>query len=163
MMNTPGIATVGTRYSLALLVALVTLGGVATAAGRGDCASVSMDEGFRLPDGSYHPAGVLTICERRSISPVASHHSIHVNGIPVTMLISRRGQSEGAAERDPFVMLLRDGEGRLHLYGYAQPAQDRMVTYQLVPGKHARAAVETALHMGGTSGEPTVMLVARAD
>ena len=162
-MSTSGIATIGTRYSLALWVALVTLGGVTVAAERGDCASVSMDEGFRLPDGSYHPAGVLTICERRSISPVASHHSIHVDGMPVTMLISRRGQSEGAAERDPFVMLLRDGEGRLHLYGYALAAQDHMVTYQLVPGKRARAAVQIALHVGGPSGEPTGMLVARGD
>jgi len=163
MMSAPGIATVGVRYSLAFLVALATLAGVAEAAERGDCASVYLDEGFRLPDGSTHPPGVLTICEKRSISPVASQHAVHVDGMPVTMLISRRGRSEGTAERDPFVMLRRDEQGRLHLYGYALPAQDRMVTYQLVPGKRARTAVQTALRKGETSGEPTVMLVARAD
>jgi hypothetical protein len=162
-MSATGIATVCVRYSLALLVAFAALAGVAEAAGRGRCTSAYMNEGVLLPDGSSHPPGLLTICESRSISPVASHHSVHIDGMPVTMLISRRGRSEGGAERDPFVMLSRDSEGRLHLYGYALPARDRMVTYQLVPGKRARAAVQAALREGDTSGEPTVLLVARAD
>jgi hypothetical protein len=49
----------------------------------------------------------------------------------VGMMLSRRGTSEGGAERQPFVMLLRDGDGLLHLYGYAVPFGKHMVTYRM--------------------------------
>ena len=105
---------------------------VMTLAGdRGKCTSAVVEEQVQLPDGSLHPPGTLTLCDSRSYSPVSSIHKTYRNGMPVGMMLSRRGPSEGGAERQPFVMLVRDGNGLLHLYGYAVPSGRHMVTYRM--------------------------------
>ena len=106
---------------------------VATLAGdRGKCTSAVIEEQVQLPDGSLHPPGTLmTLCDSRSYSPVSSIHKTYMDGMPVGMMLSRRGTSEGGAERQPFVMLVRDGSGLLHLYGYAVPSGKHMVTYRM--------------------------------
>jgi hypothetical protein len=105
---------------------------VATLAGdRGICTSAVVEEQVQLPDGSLQPPGTLTLCDSRSYSPVSTIHATYVNGMPVGMMLSRRGTSEGSAERRPFIMLVRDGDGLLHLYGYAVPSGEHMVTYRM--------------------------------
>ena len=105
---------------------------VATLAGdRGKCTSALVTEQLQLPDGSLHPPGTLTLCDSRSYSPVSTIHGTYMDGMPVGMMLSRRGTSEGGAERQPFVMLVRDGNGLLHLYGYAVPSGKHMVTYRM--------------------------------
>lgn len=105
---------------------------VATFAGdRGSCTTAVVEEQVQLPDGSLHPPGTLTLCDSRSYSPVSTIHATYMNGMPVGMMLSRRGTSEGGAERQPFVMLFRDGSGLLHLYGYAVPSGEHMVTYRM--------------------------------
>jgi hypothetical protein len=105
---------------------------VVTLAGdRGKCTSAHLAEQVLLPDGSLHPPGTLTLCDSRSYSPVSTIHATYMDGMPVGMMLSRRGTSEGGAERQPFVMLVRDGSGLLHLYGYAVPSGKHMVTYRM--------------------------------
>jgi hypothetical protein len=114
---------------------------VATLAGdRGTCTSALVTEQVLLPDGSLHPPGRLTLCDSRSYSPVSTIHATYMDGMPVGMMLSRRGTSEGSAERHPFVMLIRDGSGLLHLYGYAVPSGEHMVTYRMQQPRSPGAA-----------------------
>ncbi len=116
-----------------VLVASVFLAPAAlTLAGdRGICTSALIEEDVRLPDGSLHSPGTLTICQSREYSPVSTLHATYMNGMPVGMMLSRRGTSEASSDGQPFVLLHRDSGGLLHLYGYAVPAGERMVTYKM--------------------------------
>ena len=40
--------------------------------------------------------------------------------------------SEDVTTEAPFFMLMRDGQGQLHLAGYATPSRNGMVTYELM-------------------------------
>ena len=126
-----------------------------------ECASATVNGTLILPDGSEHAGGILTLCATREYSPVATLHETYVNGMATSMLLSRRGVSEGAPEVNPFMMFTRDDEGRLHLYGYAVPWQGRQVTYLLgqQPGrKRLAAAVITQKNRRTETG--TVLLTA---
>jgi hypothetical protein len=112
--------------SVLLAPAAVTLAG-----DRGRCTSAEIEEEILLPDGSLQPAGTLTICDSREYSPVSTLHATYVNGMPVGMMLSRRGASEANSDGRPFVLLHRDSGGLLHLHGYAVPAGERMVTYKM--------------------------------
>lgn len=139
---------------------------VTQAGSRGECTSALVDEPFRAPDGSLYEPGKLTICASRQYSPVSYLHATYVNGLPVGMLISRRGTSEGLNEGGkPFMMFRRDASGLLHLSGYASPAGDRMVTYRLdlarVNASRRVAAKEGSI--GPAVGPSTLFLAARID
>ena len=148
------------------VLGLLPAAGVAEAGGRGPCASAMIDEPFQAPDGSLHAPGKLTICASRQYSPVSFLHSTYVDGMPVAMLVSRRGTSEAAPEAGrPFMMFHRDAGGLLHLAGYASPAGERMVTYRL-----DLARVETGRRVAGRGGSrepvvgaPMLILAARTD
>jgi len=140
--------------------------GVAEAGGRGECTSALVEEPFRAPDGSLHAAGRLTICASKRYSPVSHLHATYVDGMPLGLLISRAGWSEGLSEDGkPFMMFRRDADGLLHLSGYAIPAGDRMVTYRL-----DLARVDTSRRVaakegpdGSAVGPSTLFLAARMD
>jgi hypothetical protein len=122
-------------------------------------------EEVRLPDGSIHPPGTLTLCDSRSYSPVSTIHATYVNGMPIGMMLSRRGVSEGGAERQPFIMLVRDSSGLLHLYGYAVPSGKRMITYSMLQRRRAADAPQIAWERqepkANTASPPTLVLAAR--
>jgi hypothetical protein len=120
------IAWVILAVSVFLAPAAVTLAG-----DRGSCTSALLEEEVLLPDGSLHSPGTLTICDSREYSPVSTLHATYMNGMPVGMMLSRRGTSEANSDGRPFVLLHRDSGGLLHLYGYAVPAGERMVTYKM--------------------------------
>lgn len=113
------------------------------------CTTATIDEPISLPDGSAHPPGKLTVCVHRDFSPVSSLHMTYVNRRPVAMLMSRRGVSEGQAER-PFMMFRRIDGGRLQLYGYALPSRQHMTTYLLSAPASSRQPVLQA----GTASDP---------
>ena len=56
----------------------------------GDCVSAQIESPMRFPDGHVQPAGRLTLCDWRELSPVMDVHRTYVNGRPVSMLLGRR-------------------------------------------------------------------------
>ena len=111
------------------------------------CISATLSEPILLPDGSEHSAGILTLCLRGDYSPVASFHETYVDRVPVGLFLSHRCVSEGPAEAEPFMMFLREPDGRPRLYGYALPARDHMATYFLgqPPGGKPKNSLRAAL------------------
>ncbi len=95
------------------------------------CISATLSDPILLPDGSEHPAGVLTLCQKGDYTPVASFHETYVNRVPIGLFLAQHCVSEGSAEDGPFMMFYRETDGRLRLYGYALPSRDRMTTYFL--------------------------------
>lgn len=101
----------------------------------GQCLNAEVEEPFRLPDGSLHPAGALGLCLERNFSPVASLHEIRVDDMGVGLFMSRRETSQGLGD-DPrsFVMFQRLSSGELLLVGVANPLRDRMQVHYLGRG-----------------------------
>jgi hypothetical protein len=118
------------RGSRVALLFVILLSGMPAAWATRTCLSATIDEPVGLPDGSAHPAGKLTVCVQRDLTPVSTLHVTYVNRQPVSLLTSRRGVSEGLVER-PYMMFRRTDGGRLQLYGYALPAGRHMITYLL--------------------------------
>jgi hypothetical protein len=117
---------------LTVAVTLIVLPGLVVAGDRGRCHTAVVEESFRLPDGSVHPPGKVTVCATHKLSPVSHLNAIHVDGMAIGLHRSRRGVSEDVTTDAPFFMLLRDGQGQLHLAGYATPSRNGMVTYELM-------------------------------
>jgi hypothetical protein len=116
-----------------VLVVFICCQGMVLAAGV--CSTATIDEPIIIPAGGEYPGGSLTVCEFMKYSPVSSLHKLYVDGNLVGVFSSWRGKSEGN-EGFPFFMFNRDQRGKLHLYGYAHPKGDRMVTFLLSkPGK----------------------------
>ncbi len=117
-------------WTVLVVAALVAGQGEALAA-RDICVSAEVPEPILLPDGSWHPAGVLKLCLRGDYSPVAAFHETYVNHMPIGLFLSHQCVSEGTAEAEPFMMFYREPNGGLRLYGYALPSGDHMATYFL--------------------------------
>jgi hypothetical protein len=94
------------------------------------CVSAHIDSPFRLPDGVLRPAGVLTLCNTRQFSPVATLHKVLVDRRPVGMFLSRRRNAEGVFGL-PEIFFERDGAGTLELLGYVLPTRGPTVAYRL--------------------------------
>jgi len=152
--------------AVALLVACT--GSISAISAR-NCVTVALADPFLLPDGSVHQAARLTLCLARSFSPVARFHQVSVDGIPVGVLLSRTGLSEGPGPKEPRVTFRRDSEGRLHLVGYAWPAGRRSLTYLLQDprtiGAHLAvssgpASLPTAVAGGSQDSPPLLAAIA---
>jgi len=147
-------------------VGLFLFSGPGLAGDRGRCFSVEIEEPFQTPDGASHEAGTLTVCKGMTHSPISSLHHTYKDGLPVAMLFSRHGSSEGlSADGRAFFMLNRDGKGMLHLDGYAVPDGKRMKTFRL---DLARVKQEKLMARSRESGapaaaSPSVILAARLD
>jgi hypothetical protein len=166
MMSPMRTPTMALLLMLTFAVGLLTSSVPAQAGDRGTCTSAFVSEPFRAPDGSLHEAGKLTICASREYSPVSWLHATYIDGYPVGMWMSRRGSSEGLEDGGrPFIMFRRDAAGLLHLSGYASPAGNTMVTYQLdlarVEASQRVAAREGPA--GPTAGPAALILAARVD
>jgi len=111
-----------------LALCLVAAQGAAGAA-KGVCVSAEIEESFRLPDGSVHPAGRLSLCHHSDYSPVASFHRSKVDGMTVSMHLSRRGESELGDSDSPFIMFSREADGTLLLLGYAHSGRDKATVH----------------------------------
>jgi len=122
-----------TAGSVALVATFVLLLSAGPARATGSCTSADIDEPFRLPDGSLHDAGRLSLCLDRHHSPVAALHEARVDGRALGLFASRSDQSEGLLEHDatPFMMFNRLKSGELALVGLGTPGRDRMQLYWL--------------------------------
>ena len=103
------------------------------------CIIATLSEPMILPDGSEHPAGVLTLCQRGDYTPVASFHETYVNRAPIGLFLAHHCVSEASADKEPFMMFYREPDGKLRLYGYALRSRDRMATYFLEEPAGGRA------------------------
>jgi hypothetical protein len=83
-----------------------------------------------FPDGSEHPAGMLTLCVA-DYSPTASYHKVAVNGHPVGFLFSQRRSPEQQNISDPIVLFRKVPAGKLRLMGYLWPSGRKVVSYLL--------------------------------
>lgn len=157
------------RIAAALIVGVAILGpAAARAQSTGDCLRVGVPSPIVLPDGSVHPAGTLVLCMSRAYSPVASLHRTYVDGRHMGLLLSRRGRSEGPAEKHPQVLFRRTHEGALELLGYAWPDGKNMNTYLMSQepreGRSTLAAeAPSSPPPPEESRGPVIVLAARAE
>jgi hypothetical protein len=139
------ISTVVTVTGAVSLIAACFCGATLAVASEG-CIAVRVPGPMELPDGSVYPAGTLSLCLSRPFSPESAVHRVTVGGIPVGLLLSRSGMSEGEATAEPTVMFRRTEGGRLRLVGYAFPSGARSRTYVLRdPAASSRANREERL------------------
>ena len=131
----------------------VALASIATAA-ETPCVTAAVPSPIRLPDGSAHEGGELTVCEVRSLSPVANFHRISIDGRAVGMFVSRRLPSEVGADAAPTILFQDGGSGELALVGYVVPSR-RSTAFRL-----AARPIETARR--GTVAGAVVALAASA-
>lgn len=115
------------------LAACVLLAAAPAAAVERRCVSAEIDEAMVMPDGSVQPAGTLTLCDSRALSPVAALHETRVNGRGIGMFVSHVRVAESAPDVDPVAVFERRGDGRIVLIGYTVPVRGRSVSYQLAP------------------------------
>jgi len=138
----------------------LTLQGVTFAGG--GCTSSIVPEPFRLPDGSQHPGGQLTLCTHMKYSPVSHLHKTHVDGMPVSMLQSRHTTSEGPGTSGAFMMFNRGSDGKLYLVGYANPGRDRMDIYTLTqPVRSNTASLHRMALEPDVAGGDSIRVTAR--
>jgi len=142
-------------------VCLLTAQGAAEAT-KGVCVSAEIDEPFRLPDGSNHPAGTLTLCHDSDYSPVASFHRTKVDGMTVSMHLSRRGESERGDSDEPFMMFGREADGTLLLLGYAHSGQDKATVHAFPRSRKSREAAQVVAR-ADAGAEPIIRLAASLD
>ena len=120
----PRTKSVGTA-----ILAISLLASVPAWADVGECVSTEVDSPIKLPDGSLHESGKLTLCLTKPFSPVSSLHKTYVNGAPIGMLRSRKRTSEGGSDIEPVMLFHRDEEGSLALFGYVLPDRKSSVSY----------------------------------
>ena len=146
---------------MALALCLVAAQGAAGAA-KGVCVSAEIDEAFRLPDGSDYPAGRLTLCHHSDYSPVASFHRTKVDGMTVSMHLSRLGESEMGDSGSPFMMFSREADGTLLLLGYANSRQDEGTVHAFPRERKSRKQLQVDAQPDA-SPTPVIRLAASLD
>lgn len=148
-----------TMRRLLWIVFVVTVGAVAFAtiatAAETPCVTAPVSSPIRLPDGSLHEGGELTVCDVRSLSPVANFHRISIDGRAVGMFVSRRGASEVAADSAPTVLFLDDDSGALSLVGYVVSSSRASTSFRL-------ASPQAEFARRGTAAGAVVALAAAA-
>lgn len=109
------------RSRIVWLLSLVTIvgGTLAAASDLGRCETAAVRGPIVLPDGSLHQARTVQVCRTIEYSPVLVLHKISIDGRPIGLFIGRTAPLEASADRKPFLVLERDGAGRLELRGYA--------------------------------------------
>lgn len=151
---------------LASSLGLILAFGTGWASPSGNCLSVEVAGPIELPDGSIHSATSLTLCVTRVFSPIATLHRVSLDGLPVGLVMSRMGMSEGPGSPEPMVMFRRDANGLLRLVGYAWPRGDRSQTFLLqMPKRRKPAESATALFRDRPDDlqGATVLLAPRVD
>ena len=147
---------------IVLALCLVAAQGAAEAAG-GVCVSAEIEEPFRLPDGSAHPAGRLTLCHQSDFSPVASIHRSQVDGMTVSMHMSRRGESERNDSDAPVMMFGRQADGMLLLLGYAHSGRDKTTMHAFPRDKKSRQQHQFDVQPDDANPTPVIRLAASLD
>jgi len=133
----------------------------AMAAPSRECVTVHMDTPFRLPDGTLYPAGVLTLCDSRTFSPVDNLHRILVGGSSIGLFVSRRRSAESRPVGSPEILFKHGADGNLELVGYSVVKAGRSVAYRMKSqGTTWQANAQPPL--GGVAAAPVAAIVASA-
>ena len=128
-----GLRSPRTAARLALMVAvgLMACASVARAQDRGACVTAKVPEAFRLPDGSEHAAGRLTLCALQAFTPVIELHSVRVDGLGASLAMSRRAVPEEYADTRSAFLFRRSRDGALDLVGYVVPLGGKAWSYTM--------------------------------
>lgn len=119
-MNTKRASVLRT-LTLGAAVAVAFAGASRAEAGR-DCVSGYVPVPFVLPDGSTHPAGELSLCSDRRLSPVRSLHRLAFAGSAVGLFAAQELEAESDAVR-PYLTFHRAPNGDWILIGVTLPPQ----------------------------------------
>jgi len=124
-------AKVSRRLVVACAMAtLVFLASVSAASADVDgCITAEVPERFVLPDGDEYAPGKLTLCRNRQFSPARALLVGYVDRAAVGMLYAAPEANEPPADSDPFLVFVRDEEGKLHLHGYSVACRDGMESF----------------------------------
>jgi hypothetical protein len=126
-----------------------------------ECVTVHVDAPFRLPDGTLYPAGVLTLCDSRTFSPVDHLHRILVGGSSVGLFISSRRSTESRSLGAPEILFSHGADGNLELMGYSVEKSGRSVAYRLKSQGATWQAISRP-PAGGVAAAPVAAIVASA-
>ena len=129
-MNRSTLVGVPVQVLLVVVTAIVAVTTTAPALAA-DCVTVHMQAPFRLPDGMLYPAGVLTLCDSRTYSPVHHMHKILVGGSNVGVFVSRRRYAEAQLLGSPEILFQHGTDGILDLIGYTVMKSGRSIAYRL--------------------------------
>jgi hypothetical protein len=145
----------------AMVAVTMTTTQPALAAPSRECVTVHVDTPFRLPDGMVYPAGVLTLCDSRTFSPVDNLHRILVGGSSVGLFVSRRRSAEARSLGSPEILFRHGADGNLELIGYSVLKSGRSVAYRL---KSQGLTWQASSHppLGGVAAAPVAAIVATA-
>ncbi len=113
-------ASVVRILTLGAAIAVAFAGTSRANAGR-DCVSGYVPVPFVLPDGSTHPAGELSLCSDRRLSPVQSLHRLAFAGSTVGLFAAQEVEAESDAVR-PYLTFHRAPNGDWILIGITLPA-----------------------------------------
>ena len=128
MTTTP--ATRATRRSIAAVATALLIIIGAPFATAGDCYSASVLETIGLPDGSTHPAGSITVCRVRALSPVAVLHSLEIGGRSQGLFIGKRLTVESAGAELPAFIFARGDSEALELRAVAYGSGSGYAAYR---------------------------------
>jgi hypothetical protein len=131
----------------------------ALAAGPRQCVTAHVDAPFRLPDGLLYPAGALTLCDSRALSPVGNLHKILVGGSSVGLFVSRRRGAEDRTLAAPQFVFMHGADGSLELIGYTVPKSGRSIAYRL-KSQGGMLQASSLQRLGGASAAPVASIVA---
>jgi hypothetical protein len=110
---------------------LLLLASAPAVAASSSCAVADVEEPFELPDGSWHPAGQLTLCFERENTPVSFFHRTYVNRMPIGIFAAGLRVLATSEGDDTRSFLFTRGEDRtLRLSGYSVPLRDRIELYE---------------------------------
>ena len=147
--------------TLVAVIALAFPASPALASPSGDCVTARVDAPFRLPDGQLYPAGVVTVCDVRTFSPVRELHKILVDGSSIGLFLSRKRSAEVRSLALPEVVFERDGEGNLTLIGYSVRSAGRNIAYRL-KSREDILQVSAPRRSGGAPSAPVAAVLATA-
>ena len=108
------------------------------------CVRATLDEAFVLPDGSWHPAGLLRICLDRELAPGAGLHTI-VAEQAASRHLSRRTPVETEDRAASRLAFVRDRTGILLFRGYTLVHDGRVEAYWIRPSRSHGAETAAAI------------------
>ncbi len=120
------------ELAVACAMAALLAGSVSAARAEiGRCISADVPETFVLPGGAEFEPAKLTLCRNRQFSPARALLVGYVDRAAVGMLYALPEIGEAADGSEPFVLFVRDEEGKLHLRGYAVTCRDGMESFSI--------------------------------
>ncbi len=115
--------------ALVVMMGLPICASAAWAQETGVCVTANVPEAFRLPDGSEHAAGRLTLCPLEALNPATELHSVSVDGAGTRLAMSGRTSAEDYSGPNSTILFQRAPGGGLDLVGYVVPFGNKSRSY----------------------------------